>query len=252
MIEKVRVSVVSYLNAKPFVYGLQNSEVINQTELTLDNPAACARKLIDGEVDIGLVPIAAIEKIPNAKIISDYCIAADGEVASVLLVSNVPLNEIETVIMDNESRTSVLLAKTLAQFYWNIKPQWMDEKNIDLNYLDKNTAAVVIGDRALSIRDTYPFIYDLSDEWKKFTGLPFVFACWVANKEIDTNYLQLFNAALKHGLDERDLLVGTLSHKNYDVRKYLTENIHYLLDDDKRKGMEKFLELSAMLKLKSV
>ena len=147
-----------------------------------------------------------LKKIPNAKIISDYCIAADGEVASVLLISNVPLKEIQTVIMDHESRTSVLLAKVLAHFYWEIKPHWLDEKNIEQqNPLlwggqDEASAAVVIGDRALSLRNNYPFQYDLGDEWKKFTGLPFVFACWVANTHIDKNYLKLFKEALNYGV----------------------------------------------------
>ena len=247
MEKKIRVSAVSYLNATPFVYGLQNSEVSKQTKLSLDNPAECARKLIYNEADIGLVPIAAIGNIPNAKIVSDYCIAANGEVASVLLISNVPLKEIRSVIMDNESRTSVLLAKVLAHFYWEIKPEWLNEKNTDLQNLNENTAAVVIGDRALSLRSAYPYKYDLAYEWKKFTGLPFVFACWVANTEIDKNYLNLFNEALKYGLDHRHLLIESLSNKNYDVRKYLNDNILYLLDDENRKGMEKFFALAKQI-----
>lgn len=247
MEKKIRVSAVSYLNAKPFVYGLQKSEVLNYTELILDNPAECARKLINKEADIGLVPVAAIEQIPDAEIISDYCIAADGEVASVLLLSNTALEKIQSVIMDNESRTSVLLAKTLAHFHWKIKPQWLDEKNFDVNNLEQNTAAVIIGDRALSLRNSYQYKYDLSLEWKEFTGLPFVFACWVANTTINKSYLRLFNEALKYGLDNRHVLLNSLSNNHYDIRKYLTENIQYVLDGEKRKGMNKFLSLSRQI-----
>ena len=243
----IRVSAVSYLNAKPFVYGLQNSGVLKQTDLALDHPAECARKLISKEVDIGLVPVAAIEQIPNAKIISDYCIAADGEVASVLLLSNVPLEKIQSVVMDHESRTSVLLAKILAHFYWKIKPQWLDEKNAEFKKINTTIATVVIGDKALALRNSYQYKYDLSLEWKKFTGLSFVFACWVANTEIDENYLQLFNKALAYGLENRNLIMESLPKGNYDVRKYLTENIHYMLDSEKRKGMKKFFTLSKQI-----
>lgn len=247
MDRKIHVSVVSYLNAKPFVLGLQSEAILKSTQLLLDHPAECARKLISKEADIGLVPIAMIEQIPGAKIISDYCIAADGEVASVLLMSNVPLAEIRSVIMDHESRTSVLLAQILAHFYWKINPEWLNEKNIDLNNLGANMAAVVIGDRALLMRNNYAYVYDLAFEWKKFTGLPFVFACWVANIPIDENYLSVFNAALKSGLDNRNKVYESLPAGNYDVRKYLTENIQYILDDKKRKGMKKFLSLSKQI-----
>ncbi|MEP7264588.1 MAG: MqnA/MqnD/SBP family protein, partial [Bacteroidota bacterium] len=83
--EKVKVSVVSYLNSKPFAFGIENSTLRNQMEVTYDNPAKCAQRLIDGDADVGLVPVAVIPFIKNAEIISDYCIAAEGKVESVLL-----------------------------------------------------------------------------------------------------------------------------------------------------------------------
>ena len=115
------------------------------------------------------------------------------------------------------------------------------EKNPDFKNINNNTAAVVIGDRALKLRNSYPYNYDLALEWKNFTGLPFVFACWVTNTNEDENYLQLFNTALQFGLDHRHLLFDSLANDNYDTKKYLTENIHYVLSDEKRKGMENFL-----------
>ncbi len=247
MKNKIRVSAVSYLNAQPFVHGLKQSKELGRMILELDQPAECARKLINKEADIGLVPVVMIEQIPEAQIISDYCIGADGEVASVLLLSNSPMNEIHTIVMDNESRTSVKLAKLLARHYWKIEPNWIDEKEIDLAMLNGNTAAVVIGDRALSIRDSYRYKYDLALEWKKFTGLPFVFACWVSNTAIDYDFLATFNRALKYGLDNRDELLGLLGDVNFDLRKYLTQNIQYNLDDEKRKGMKNFLSLSKQM-----
>ena len=241
MRKTIKVSSVSYLNATPFVYGLKHSEVFKFTQLTLDHPVECARKLMAHEVDIGLIPVAAIKQIPRAKIITDYCIAANGEVASVLLISPVSLDQIQSVVMDHESRTSVLLAKVLAKLYWKINPKWKDEKNVDINNLPQHTACVIIGDRAIALREKYDFQFDLADEWKKFTGLPFVFACWVANSEIDPVYLNLFNTALKFGLDHREEVLKSLPKSNYDLKKYLNQNIQYKFDDAKREGMNKFL-----------
>lgn len=118
--EKVKISVVSYLNSIPFVFGLEKASN-EQLEISKDIPSECASKLIDGRVDIGLIPIAMIGNVPNAEIISDYCISGNGKVASVLLVSNIPVEEIKTVYLDQQSRTSVALAKILMRDYWKKK-----------------------------------------------------------------------------------------------------------------------------------
>ena len=116
--QKLRISAVSYLNSLPFVYGIKNSGFLKNIELSLDVPSVCADKLISGKADIGLVPVAAIPLIKNARIVSDFCIGADGKVQSVLLISRKPLQEIQKVYLDLESRTSVGLAKVLAKEYW--------------------------------------------------------------------------------------------------------------------------------------
>src|SRR5215217_7144760 len=130
--EKIRISAVNYLNSKPFIYGLENSAIRNEIELQLDIPSVCADKLEENKVDIGLVPVAILPELEEYHIISDYCIGADGEVGSVLLLSEVPLNEIKVIQLDYQSRTSVLLAQILAEKFWKIKPQWMDgEENFE-------------------------------------------------------------------------------------------------------------------------
>ncbi|MFM9066073.1 MAG: MqnA/MqnD/SBP family protein, partial [Planctomycetota bacterium] len=103
----VRLSIVSYLNSLPFLHGLQQLSEIEELHISVDIPSACAEKLASGAVDIGLIPVAAIPGIKNAEIFSDYCIACDGKVGSVLLVSEVPIEEIESVLLDYQSRTSV-------------------------------------------------------------------------------------------------------------------------------------------------
>src|SRR5665213_3010681 len=95
----IRISAVSYLNTKPFLYGLELAH-IPDVEISLDNPAECARKLIENEVDLGLVPVAIIPLLKEAHILPGFCIGADGAVESVKLYSHVPLEKIKTILLD--------------------------------------------------------------------------------------------------------------------------------------------------------
>ncbi len=240
----VRISVVSYLNSIPFVAGLETISDSN-IEITLDIPSVCAEKLIDDRADIGLIPVAMIPKLKESHIISNYCIGADGKVASVLIVSNEPINEITSVIQDRESRTSVMLARILARDYWKISPEWKEENSSDLEQLPPRTAAVIIGNRALKLRSSYKYVYDLPELWKEMTGLPFVFACWVANKRVSKDIESMLNTAFQKGLEMRSQLAEKYKAEFpwVDIAEYFSYNIWYDLNDDAQKGKEKFLEL---------
>ena len=242
--EKIKISVVSYLNSKPFIYGIQHSEVINKIDLQLDIPAVCAQKLIDGTVDVGLIPVAVIPLLKEAHIISDHCIGAVGKVASVMLYSDVPLNEIKTVLLDYQSRTSVTLVKVLAQNFWNIHPEWIKAEANYENSISGTTAAVIIGDRTFGLEGKYKYVYDLAEEWQKFTQLPFVFACWVANKKLPDTFLSSFNEALQAGLDSRPQLIAEITagkKYNTDIDTYLNKSISYDLSDAKKQALQLFL-----------
>src|SRR5580765_7131161 len=146
---KIKVSVVSYLNSAPFIYGINHSDVIKEIELSYDIPSQCAEKLINNQVDVGLVPVAIIPELKESYIISDYCIGAIGKVNSVLLLSEVPLQKIKIILLDYQSRTSVELIKIISKEHWHIHPEF---KNADENYelgINENIAGLVIGDRAL-------------------------------------------------------------------------------------------------------
>ncbi len=242
--QKIKISVVSYLNSKPFINGLQHSALIGKIDLQLDIPSVCAQKLLDGQVDIGLVPVAVLPLLKEKYIISDYCIGAVGKVASVMLYSDVPLNEISNVLLDYQSRTSVTLVKVLADNFWQIKPKWTSAKADFENEINGATAAVIIGDRTFGIENKYKFSYDLAEEWQKFTGLPFVFACWVSNKQLPPIFISEFNAALKNGLDSRPELIKELQDsKKYptNIDVYLNQNIDYDYDTAKKQALELFL-----------
>ena len=240
---KIRVGAVSYLNTKPLLYGIKNHLVIKDIELIEEYPARIAQMLLNDEIDIGLVPVAIIPKLKEWHIVTDYCIGAWGAVASVCLFSEVPLEEIEEVYLDYQSRTSVNLAKVLLREYWKKDVILINATGED--YRDKikgDTAGVVIGDRALEQRSRSKYIYDLAEAWKQYTGLPFVFAAWVANKELPAEFIKLFNEANKLGVENAKYVARYLDYQTYDLRTYYTKNIDYLLDDKKREGLRFFLK----------
>jgi chorismate dehydratase len=249
---KIKISVVSYLNSKPFLYGLNHSGLINEIDLQLDIPSVCAQKLIDGKVDIGLIPVAVLPKLKEKYIISDYCIGAEGKVASVILYSKVPLQGIKNILLDYQSKTSVLLVKVLAGNFWKIAPHWIAAKADYENDIEGNTAAVIIGDRTFELENKYPYSYDLAEEWQKFTHLPFVFACWVANKKLPDHFISEFNQALKYGIDNRTKLIAELvGQKTYhtNIENYLNINIKYDYDSSKEKALKLFLDYISKMEL---
>lgn len=233
---KIKVSAVSYTNSKPFVYGLMHSGILAQIDLSLDIPSDCAYKLINNQVDIGLVPVAALLDIPNYSIISNYCIGANGPVDSVFIFSDKPIEEINTIALDIQSRTSNNLAKVLLKNYWRLNPDMVLNETAD--------AFVQIGDRTFGKKNDYAFSYDLAEEWEKFSGLPFVFAVWAANKKISDRFILDFNKALKYGLDNRLDVIKTIPPRNnFDVGEYLMNKIDYKLDNRKLEALKMFHQL---------
>ena len=241
MQKTIKVGAVSYLNTKPLMYAFKHGLQINGMEITEEYPAKIAKMLLDDEIDVGLVPVAIIPKLKEYYIISDYCIGAESAVASVCLFSEVPLEKIEKVILDYQSKTSVALARVLIQHYWKLQVVFEEAKENFREEIKGTTAAVVIGDRAFEQRQISPYIYDLADAWIKFTELPFVFAAWVANKQLPEDFIIKFNEANKEGLGNIDAVVAENNSPFYDLRTYYTKNISYVLTEDKRKGLDKFL-----------
>jgi chorismate dehydratase len=243
-LEKIRVGIVNYLNTRPLIYGLQRPPIREKIELTGDYPARIAEQLLGDEIDLGLVPVAVLKKMPEYHIVSDYCIGTEGEIASVALFSEVPVPEIKKVYLDYQSRTSVELLKYLMGEYWGISPEMVQAENEDYRKEIKgSTAGLVIGDRAFEQRKISTFIYDLGSEWKKITGLPFVFAVWVSKKKLPGDFIAEFNLANAEGLEQIDEIVATTPFELYELKKYYTLHLSYRLDEAKKKGMSRFLEL---------
>lgn len=233
---------VSYLNTKPLIYGVKRSaRLMEQIDLVEDYPSKIAAMLIDGSIDIGLVPVAIIPQLKEWHIVTDYCIGAEGPVASVCLFSEVPLEKIETVLLDYQSRTSVNLAKILFKEYWKLEPVFEEASENYQQRIKGATAGVVIGDRALQQRHISPYIYDLAETWTSFTGLPFVFAAWIANKKLPDGFINLFNDANGVGVNDIEAVVRENSYAFFDLQRYYTKHISYHLTPAKREGLNKFL-----------
>jgi chorismate dehydratase len=236
------VGAVSYLNTKPFIWGLEQSPVWSELILSRDFPAAIAHQLKNNQLDIGLLPVAAIAQLKESYLVADYCIGSEGPVASVAIFSDVPLEVVSTVWLDYQSKTSVALAQILMREYWQLQPQWKPGDADFMNRIGGTEAAVVIGDRALELIPKHKFMYDLGGTWTEHTGLPFVFAAWVANKELSANFLTEFNSALKWGIEHMDQLIAQLPQTGYDIATYFKKNIRYELTDASKAGMELFLQ----------
>lgn len=238
----IRISAVSYLNTKPFLHGLELFP-IKDISLSVDIPSECARKLLENEVDLGLIPVAVIPLLKESHIIPGYCIGANGPVESVKLYSQVPLSEIKTILLDYQSRTSVALARILAKELWNISPEWEKAEKGFEERISGETAAVVIGDRTFSMNGTFPFEFDLSEEWKKLTNLPFVFACWVSNKKLPDSFIKQFSNALEMGLKNIQDVVDKESKKYrpFNVENYLTKSLNLRLDQGGESAIALFL-----------
>jgi len=242
-VDSIRIGAVSYLNTQPFVYGLTHAPNRPEILLTSDYPSAVADQLLSNKIDIGLIPVAALQRIPGARVVSDYCIGSTGAVASVAIFSQVPLEQVTRLLLDYQSNTSIALAQILLKDYWQLQPNLEPASGADfLGKIQGTTAAVVIGDRALELFHTFPYRYDLAEAWTLHTGLPFVFAVWAAVNPLPTSFSDSFNASLLWGVEHWKDLLPELHVHPYDPEVYFTQNISFILDEQKKKGMQLFME----------
>ena len=242
--EKIKIAAVSYYNTKPFLEGLETSSLRDEIELVLDFPARCADLLLSGKVDMGLVPVAVLIQIPGLRIIADYCIGSIGEVKTVLLLGEKPVTEMDTIYLDYQSRTSVLLLQVLLKNHWNVSPRLVAAKPGYEKKIKGRTGGLVIGDRAIEMARDFPHCYDMGACWEEYAKLPFTYAVWVSVKPMQKFFLHKFNEALSRGLKAINKLVQAESNpllKTF-LCDYYGRHISYDFDDRKKAGLERFLD----------
>ncbi|GGA86362.1 chorismate dehydratase [Puia dinghuensis] len=224
------------------LYGIERASVAKDIELIIDYPSRIATMLLNDEIDMGLVPVAIIPQMQEYYINGDWCIGSNGNVASVCLFCETPIEKVERVLLDYQSRTSVQLARVLLKEYWKISPELVDGGKDFRDHIKGATAGVVIGDRALEQRHRSPYIYDLAEAWKALTGLPFVFAAWISNKRLDADFIKAFDEANRQGVLHLDEVVAANPYPYFSLHDYFTKHLDYRLDAAKRKGLQLFLQ----------
>lgn len=242
---KINISAVSYLNSKPFLYGLFQAGMDKEINLSLDMPSVCAQKLESGEVDLGLIPVAAIPNLPEAHIISDFCIGTLGAVKTVCIYAQCPIEELTHLYLDYQSRTSVALTQYLVKNYWKLSLKFIPAQAGFEQQVQGTKGALIIGDRTIGLENKYPYSYDLGAVWKQFTNLPFVFAAWVSNRPLNEDFKTRFNAALAQGIAHRKQVAQLFQscYTGFSVKEYYYKYIDYDLDAEKRQALNKFLAI---------
>ena len=223
----LRISAVQYLNTRPYIRGLSQGA----WALELDTPADCARKLSEGQVDLGLVPVAALPYLPNYRPVTNWGIGADGAVQSVVLMSQVPLEELKAVYLDYQSKTSNALLRILLKEFYHLDLVVLEAKPGYEDQIKNNIGGLVIGDRALRLKEHYAYCYDLAKTWRDLTELPFVFARWVAADGVSLEDEQALDRAFTFGMSKRSEIANEVKaeYPNIDIDQYLHHDIKYQL-----------------------
>ncbi len=249
-----KIAALSYLNTVPFIYGIEHSGLPLDAELVLTTPAECVRLFIEGEVDVALLSTAVLPHLKDSEIISGYCIGSEGAVRSVVVMSDEPIEQIKRIFVDGDSCTSVQLCAYLAKELWGISPEWYTlDDNQRLNSPEQGDAFLLIGDKVFESEGEFEYTYDLSLGWYAKTSLPFAFAVWVARKDVDEEFIAMLDESLTYGVEHTYEAILELRGSSFAVEsyQYLTENIDFLLDEQKRKAIDKFLGLNIKIEPKS-
>lgn len=241
---KYKIAMVSYLNSKPFEFGLKNYKHSSLFDVMTSDPATCAKWFEEDNVDISLIPVGALhDNLKEYNIISDFCIGCDGEVRTVGLYSNVRLENGKRLIADHHSRTSVLLSLYLLKKIYHIDIPIMTV-NLDHFKIEQDDIVLMIGDKVFKKENEFLFRCDLGDLWKKHTNLPFVFAVWVSKKALPNDVVQKLNESFTFGMNNIDTIIQQESSENLDLYYYFKQNISYHLDTDKKRALKMFLEVT--------
>ncbi len=245
---RIRIGAVSYLNARPLTWSLER--LAPRARIVVDLPSRLADRLARGLLDVALVP--SIERCRHADyaIVSDACVACDGPVRSIKLYGRVPPERIRTLALDEGSRTSATLSRILLKERFGREPA-LEELPIGASPADTAADAVMlIGDRAMRPVDgRFAFVWDLGEEWSRWTGLPFVFAMWTARADADRSRFEaLFAAARDEGVRRLEEIARHEAPRvgiaEADCLSYFRENLRFRLGPRERLAVERFCALA--------
>ena len=274
--DKLRISIVEFLNTAPLVWGFTDGPLVGKYDLSFAVPSQCAEDLRAGRADVGIIPAIEYQRMEDVVALPGMAIASKQEVRSLLVISKVPIEMAKSFALDTNSRSSVGLARILSRRHWNIDPEFIDMPPDPEKMLARADAALVIGDPALRLRlivdalqakvpgtdaccccdgeDGQPvkgietmFVYDIAHQWREMTGLPAVLAIWVARRGVLTPEMAAdFQASREYGLAHiGDIAEGAalkLELPPRELERYLTENIDFSLDEENLAGLRRYYE----------
>lgn len=242
---KVRVGIVDFLNARPLAWGFVQGRHSGLFEPCFHSPARVADLLAEGRLDVGLVPVVEVQRIPGLRVLPDLCVAATHEVRSVLLVLGRPLEEVRRVALDTNSRTSAALVQILLADRFGLHPEYHPAAADLEAMLATADAALVIGDPALQVDRSRYQVVDLAAEWRALTGLPFVFAVWAVRETVTLPELpRTFKESLHLGLAALPEIIARaaaeLGLPPAEIRAYLTENLSFFLREAELAAVDEY------------
>ena len=256
---RLRVSAISFLNTAPLMWDFEQGEAAERLRANFDVsytvPSRCADELRSGLADIGIIPAAAYTTIPDLVIVPDIAIASKNAVRSILLISKVPLEKIRNVAVDESSRTSAALVEIFLKKFVGIDPGFSRQDPDLKTMLQWHDAGLLIGDPALLANTRDLYVYDLAEQWRHWTGRPFVFAFWAVRKAAlaqavpDLNIARVFQESRNNGVRHIPQIASVWTSKlglpETLICEYLTQNIDYALDAENLEGLRLFYRYAA-------
>ena len=250
----LRVAAVRYLNSAPLVWGLEHGPYRERFQVEYTVPSRCADLLRASEADAGIIPSIEYQRIRNLKIVPGLSVSSCGPVRSVLLISRCPLQAIQSIAVDTASRTSACLLEILLDRHFHILPLLVPHDPDLERMLRERDAALIIGDPALASDFPGLQVWDMATEWRKMTGLPFVFAFWALRAEAATpDWVPAFQQSTVYALAHLNEIIEQETRRTgltpELIRSYLTENIDFSLGEENLKGLRLFYSLAEQLGL---
>ena len=245
-----KLAASSYLNSAPLIWSFLNGSKRGQVGFVEAVPARCAQLLAQAEVEGALVPVIQYQRIAGGALVRDVCVGSQKEVLSVVLVSkDTELEKVRTVALDESSRTSATLVKIIFREFLDHEPAWTVRTPNLAEMLERNDAALIIGDPGMTFPREGLKVWDMASLWRKYTGLGFVFAMWMVRDEALERARDVdFAGARDEGIAHVDDIVAEYESKIpmpvSELRKYLTENIVFRVDDSMQRGLQLYYELA--------
>lgn len=245
-----RVAASSYLNTAPLIWSFQHGTKRDAVELVTDAaPAHCADLLACEQVEAALVPIIEFQRIAGVRVVPDVCVGSHRAVRSVILVSKYDdLKNVRRVALDSQSRTSQALVKIIFREFLNFEPKWEPSTPDFQAMMETNDAALLIGDPAMNISPKEFHIFDLASLWHRFTNTGFVFAMWMVRAGAEAIEDVDFAGARDEGLEHVEQIISQYENEvplpHEEIRRYLTDNITFDVDESLEQGMQLYFELA--------